>query len=66
MQHVPGAGWLHEPIEGCEQATASQDSTVRAHHTPHRTEGARLQENDQRVPKAFLDGDEDAFKMADP
>jgi len=66
MRLVRGAGWLHEPIEGCIEATRKAAAVVKPHHLPFRTEGARQYENDQRRPKAFLDADEDAYKIADP
>lgn len=58
-------GWLHEPIEGCEMASARQND-MRARHAPDRTVTVQQQPHTPARAKAFLDFDEDAFKLADP
>jgi len=59
MRLVQGAGWLHEPIEGCMQATSAADT--RSRHQRERSNPWQTPAN-ARPP---LDDDEDAFKLAE-
>ena len=60
-------GWLHDPIEGCERASAQADAQ-RGRHQRDRTTVSSGAGGRHTPPtsKLLLDADEDAFKLADP
>lgn len=61
MRQIKGAGWLHDPIEGCETALARAADVARRHFSDR----LASHDNKGRRGKAFLDADEDAYKLAD-
>lgn len=65
MRLVPGAGWLHEPIDGCQQATAT-DANRRSRHQADRSYTMPGGGGTYSTPSSrFVELDEDAFKLAD-
>lgn len=70
MRLVRGAGWLHDPIEGCIQATAQHDN-MRGRHQRDRTVTAAVPHDRHTPPRShYVDPaepyDVDAWGRADP